>query len=674
MGAFPSHDAPELIYTTLVTRPSTDTEVEVCLVPLLPRFFNDGHKKAKKRLNELLSYKDIHSRSAMRTVPQATVFPPASAAAMKGPEQPGTYALVDYLISSTEGFFFVNTRDAVVDRAAAPQAEQSHQAKAETSLPLAKQFVNISSFDDLLLSTGTPHASYHSPPQHTVFSSMRPVPFAIGIMEPESMLGNSTATGGAMHSPAGKHYQPLHNNSNSNNVVLIKGRRVQLLGFIACCMDRPVRHMNVSSTVRHFPASSGIYSAAADGKKPTTIPVTLDVIFDEPETNGYLIESAVLLASFAFRKQFLNSCALHFPPGDPNIEAAFDRHMNSLQLRLSLRHDNYRILRMFHSRYPLLGMVKDLCMHESSSAAVFSIYENDMGEYGLDVTFGCKFLARWMRYVEKMMYADIVCGNHIRCNTKNILQERDRLLQERRDSCAFLEEEEDDERLYGGSVYAVAMARWIAAEKRSLKSQQTQMTEASGTFIYPAAGAAQSAAGQYWPQMPVMMGQPSPWPAGVVPFSAAPSAGPMIAQHQQQLVIQAPGAQTQLYYAAPQHAMAGGTAFITSGVIPVVQQGAATAPLGMAAAPTASNQQIVYVMQGGQVPQGVPTSAATPAVPSIATGVAGPAFYYPQQGAYALRYPSYVLQQQQQGVPQQQQQRQRPMGSMAVTQPAPQAQ
>lgn len=665
MGAFPSHDAPELIYSMLVLRPSTNSQVEVCLVPLLPRFFNDGHKKAKKKLNELLASKGAHQSSlAASLAPRA----PATIAPGKVPDQGIGHALVDYFISSTEGSFFVTTKDAVVSKVAM-QAEQGQRERSDISTTGGRSAPGTASTGETQPSNAPSHTAHHSSSHQAMSNSVRPVPFAVCIVDSDVSTGTPGTTGGSAQATAAKHHH-VH----ANNVVLIKGRRLQLVGFIACCMDRPVRHMTTANPVKPHGASGGAGATSGEGKKQG-IPVCLDVIFDDTEAHGFLTESVVLLASFAFRKQFLNCCALHFRAGDPDVESSFGRHMDPLQLRLVMRHDNYRILRLFHSRYPLLDMVKELRVSGGSSAPQFSLYENDGNEVGLEVTFGMNFLTRWMRFVEKMMHVETVVGNHIRCGTTAIMSERDKLIQERRDSGAFLEEEEDDERIFGGAVYAVSLRRWAAAEKQAVQQQQqVPLSGASPMYVYPTT----AAPGQYWPQMSVMMGQPPGWPTSVVPLSAAAAAptavAPVIGQ-QQPFVIQASGTRPQLYYASPQPTVSGNATFVTQSGIPIVQQAATASPFGVAATQPASGQQIVYVMQGAQ---STSASVAAPTVSAMAPGMTPQAFYYPQTTAYAVPYSPYGFQQQPQqqlvtqathiGTQQQQQQQQQVTSAGQVVQ------
>lgn len=53
MGGFPSHDAAGFLYTTAVQHPNNGGSVEICLVPLLRRYFNDNNKKLKDAITRI---------------------------------------------------------------------------------------------------------------------------------------------------------------------------------------------------------------------------------------------------------------------------------------------------------------------------------------------------------------------------------------------------------------------------------------------------------------------------------------------------------------------------------------------------------------------------------------------------------------------------------------------
>ncbi|KAG8347545.1 hypothetical protein ERJ75_001027400 [Trypanosoma vivax] len=637
MGAFPSHDAPELIYTTVVTRPAAKTQVEVCLVPLLPRFFNDGHKKAKKKLNELLTGRGTSQSVAGR----------GAAAIGKGGDPAATSVLVDYFISGTEGFFYVNTKDAVQCKLS-ESSEQMQKSKGDADADGSTSKTG-SMASDTHTTTSQQYSSQRASHNFTNLT-VRPVPFAICLLDPE---GTSNSSGSASWAGQSNSARNPHQQSQNGNTVLIKGRRLQFVGFISCCMDRQVRHMDVSNLAKVCASTyggSGSCSGNGEAKKQVC-PVMLDVFFDDADTYGFLMEPAVILASFAFRKQFVNSCALHFPAHDDGVEIAFERHMESLQLRLALRHNNYRMLRLFHSRYPLLDMSEELNMRDSGSAPHFSVYENSFGEYGLEVVFGEKFLSRWMRYVENRMKAEVVNGNHVRCNTADILQQRDRLIQERLDSGVALEDD-DDERLFGGELHAKMLKSWIAAEKQPLKQRQQQMPLPGTPPMYVLSPAA--APNQFWPQMPLVMGQSAPWATGMVPFGAVPASShparhmPSVIGQQPQLVMAAPGASPQIYYATPQSTMLGNPTFIGPNAVSIVSQAAGTPQASLSVTPTqgTSTQQLVYVLPGSQVPQPgsitQPGAHAATAGATIAQRITPQTFFYPTQATYAVPYPQYA--------------------------------
>ncbi|KAH9601135.1 hypothetical protein LSM04_003249 [Trypanosoma melophagium] len=738
MGAFPSHDAPELLYTTMVTRPTTEIRVEVCLVPLLPRFFNDGHKKLKKKLSDLLVRKlpqisstpagvrgtNNNSTTTATTASGGSGSGNTSANSAKRQDQTGGTALVDYIMSCTESFFFVNTKVAVGKRDEAHEEQQKHPGKEKLGQTGSKSTPGAAS------STGVepaasqqqpqPHSgSHHTGSHHSIPSLMRPVPFAVCILESENSSTDSNSSASNQQHASNKH----HHQAQNNNTVLIKGRRLQLVGFVSCCMDRQITQLNtsnspklhalngVSSNSCSASAASGTTGAGSSGDcKQQTYPVVLDVIFDDVEAHDYLTESVVLLASFAFRKQFVDSCALCFPAGDNDVEVAFDRQMERLQLRIVLRHDFYRGIRMFYSHYTLLDMIKGLEMHNIPPAH-FSLYENNFGEYGMEVTFSNMFLARWMRFVEKKMTVDSVNGYYVRCVTSNLQQERFRLMQERQDSGAFLEEEEDDERLFGGALLSVALKQWLMAGSQSLLHQQMQHHGGGGGLpaLFPGGPAAAGgipagvgvgvgpavpggvALGGYWPQMPMVMGAPPSWPAGVVPF--APAAPPMASVMGQTPSFVIPGGRPQIIYAAPQ----GGSPFVAQGGMHIVPSPAG--PYGvMAPAQQQQQQQIVYVLPSGQMAQAaaapaqpqaatataVPTATTTATAAAAAAGggappaayptAAMPQVYYTAPATYAVSYQPYMYQQislppPPPPPPQKQQQQQQPQQAQQHAQP-----
>ncbi|RNF25598.1 uncharacterized protein Tco025E_02094 [Trypanosoma conorhini] len=642
MGAFPSHDTPELFYTTLVPRPSTGTQVEVCLVPLLPRFFNDTHKKAKRKLNDILSRNGAEQPAAAATSSgTATPGSAAASAPSKRMEPTSSGPIVDCLIASTDPYFLIKAKDAIMSREALLEHQQQMKKnKSDTPDPLAAPAEAEASAKE----PNAPqqqHTAQHSTLQPSSFPLMRPVPFAVCILDPDNASNDSSTVAAKPHSLSNRQHQNLA--ANSGNVLTIKGRRLQLVGLISCCLGRQVHLINPATFTKTQVLGGGNGTSSStpgigDSRKPC-IPVVLDVIFDDVEAHGYLTEHVVLLASLAFRKQFVNSCALYYPANDRDVEASFDYYMERLQLRLVLQRNNYRELRMFYSHYALLDMIKELHMQEAAPTH-FSLYETHLGEYGLEVTFSNKFLGTWMRYVESKMQVDRVKGQHVRCSAKEFLQERQRLIQERHDSGVLLEEEEEDERLYGGPLLAATLKQWLLAGSQLLLQQQAQLTAAQQMVFPPAS----STAAGFWSQLPPMvMGMPPGWTPNVMPFNAAATPIPLMPGQQQQPPPQfmIHGGRPQLCYPSPQATIPGTTTFSP----PVGMQVVSSAPSSYGvAAPGMPPQQIVYMFPGGQVypSSAIPHAATAPvAFPPAPTTP----MYFAQPPSYGVPYSSYMFQQ-----------------------------
>ncbi|KAF5214649.1 hypothetical protein ECC02_005611 [Trypanosoma cruzi] len=647
MGAFPSHDTPELFYTTFVPRPSTETQVEVCLVPLLPRFFNDTHKKAKRKLNDILSRRGTDPPPAAAT-PSGTTTPGSATASANSRRAETTSGgpIVDCIIAFNDPFFLVKVKDAIISSDALLEDKPRIKKKLTTpDLPSASAAGSATEMN-------APHhyqqqASQQSTSHSSPVPLLRPVPFAVCILDPINPSNESSSATSKSHSHLNRAQQTLA--ANSGNVLIIKGHRLQIVGFISCCLGRPVHLINPATFTKTQALGGGgtsVYSShtgIGDSKKPS-IPVVLDVIFDDVEAHGYLTESVVLLASLAFRKQFVNSSALYYPAEDRDVEASFDYYMERLQLRIVLQHNNYRELRMFYSQYALLDMIKELRMHETAPPH-FSMYENHLGEYGLEVTFSNKFLGLWLRYVENKMRVDSVKGQHIRCNTIDFLQERQRLMQERHDSGAFLEEEEEDERLYGGSLLASTLKQWLLKGSQSVLQQQAQLAAAQQMMMYPPTSGTATTAANFWSHMPTMfMGAPPGWPTNVMPFNAAATPIPLMPgrQQQQQQQFMFPGSRPQLQYASPQTTLPGASPFSSPPGLHVLSP--ATSSYGVAAAPGVPPQQILYVLPGGPIAQ----SSAMPHAPTATAAYppgAAPPMYFAQPPTYGVPYSSYMFSQ-----------------------------
>ncbi|RNF05675.1 hypothetical protein TraAM80_04396 [Trypanosoma rangeli] len=633
MGAFPSHDTPELFYTTLVPRPSTDTHVEICLVPLLPRFFNDTHKKAKRKLNDILSRTGV-DQPTPGAIPSGAATPGSATASAppKRAEPTGSGPIVDCLIASTDPYFLIKAKDAIISREALLEYQQQMKNKSGTSDAAA-----VPAETSAKESSNAPQQP-HTAQQHTSLPLVRPVPFAVCILDPDNSSSDSF-TPAKPHSLSNRQHQNLA--ANGGNVLMIKGHRLQLVGLISCCLSRPVQFINPTTfTKTQVLGGGGSPSSSTpgmgDSKKPC-IPVVLDVIFDDVEAHGYLAKHVVLLASLAFRKQFVNACALHYPANDKDVEASFDYYMERLQLRLVLQRNNYRDLRMFYSHYALLDMIKELRMQEAAPTH-FSLYETHLGEHGLEVTFSNKFLGAWLRYVESKMQVDCVKGQHIRCNASECLQECQRLIQERHDSGVFLEEEEEDERLYGGSVLAATLKQWLFVGSQLLLQQQAQFAAAQQMMMYPPASSTAAATG-FWSQLPPMvMGMPPGWTPNVMPFNTAATPIPLIPGQQQQFII--PGGRPQLCYTPPQTTIPATSAFPSPAGMQVVPS--TPSSYGVAAAPGMPPQQIVYVLPGGQIyqPSTIPHTATAPVTfPPAPT----PPVYFAQPPSYGIPYSSYMF-------------------------------
>ncbi|CAD2215246.1 hypothetical protein ADEAN_000270100 [Angomonas deanei] len=402
MGGFPSHDAPIFLFTTAVQKPNeAGAGIEVCLVPLLRRHYNDSVKRVKDTLVQVGFGGPPHTTQIVVNSFNNKANPAGPTITVATPADPVTtaaavtaYNSVEYLLSEVESAFYSSGRvvleagelakekvEAMLARREARRIEEEKEYYKGVSLLQSDKEEKPAS------PPAPPKVEAEDEPDHPAmpmnkkqWPMLRPVPCAICIIEPDVSGSGKKGT------------QPNKSGAFTVNGVQLtdsfqlNGRRMFCVGILNCStkpdsrayIHSVVEKCTISSAEKN-PAESTIpveqrivnginATAANDVPRLYSVPDDgLDVYFDikleHEEEFRHMLDPILFLASINFRSQYLTCSMWQKPPRSREVEDAYYHHLRLLRFHCFLSGKSPQ-LKLFHEQYPLLSLIEETGLND----------------------------------------------------------------------------------------------------------------------------------------------------------------------------------------------------------------------------------------------------------------------------------------------------------------------
>lgn len=392
---------------------------DVCLVPLVRKHFNEKHQPLKDSMNALLLPTEKRRTRASGSSPPSPALPHQTAGSPPPPPSPiaadspsessnsDTTAQLPQLPSTphnssalqpppssknaeeAEAFLAVveksllKSLNILFDDSAAirKEAEELHTRRTGIEKRPSEVLEDVTS---AATEPTTSSPSSNTTNTSTVATTLRPVPCAICTIQHDNNNSNSntncssTNTGRGNSSSGGAGGKGV-GEALSQNSVSVQNRWLRCIGYVSCfsasCQYPGSKPPSSSAAAADSdvqphsaaPQDEGTGSVDPNNSSSTAAAgcrvfkgqdVYLEVVLEDDEAYGYLIDAVLMLASVMYRSQFMN-CAMRYRSAlSSEVDDVYRHHLSLLNVHVMMPKHRYHLMKSLYEQV-LLGTFAD---------------------------------------------------------------------------------------------------------------------------------------------------------------------------------------------------------------------------------------------------------------------------------------------------------------------------